>query len=145
VFRKSLLILAALLLNSHCGLRRIEQTSESQHSFQDASNRSHQCVMRANPHPGCWGEGRICCQIKSMHHACAGGAGMPSFDFHKLNCHRKSSQRAVSNSCSEFIDVRSLSEKKSVTKLQINGDYFMMVLTWLILRVADFVDVLYVR
>jgi hypothetical protein len=32
--------------------------------------------------------------------------------------------------------------KKSSVKLQMYGNYFMMVLTWLILRVAEFVDVL---
>jgi hypothetical protein len=146
VFRKILLFLAVLLLNSHCGVRRVGQTSKSQHSFQDASNRSHQCVMRANPHAGCWGEGRICSQIKSMNHACVDGMGLPSCGLHKLDWHGKRYQKAVSDSGSEFTDVRFLSEqKKSSVKFQIYANYFIMVLTWLILRVSDFVDVLYVR
>jgi hypothetical protein len=36
-------------------------------------------------------------------------------------------------------------KKNNSIKLHIYGNYFMMALTWLILRVADFVDVLYVR
>jgi DNA/RNA endonuclease G (NUC1) len=36
-------------------------------------------------------------------------------------------------------------EKKSSVKLQIYANYFMIVLTSLILRVDDFVNVLYVR
>jgi hypothetical protein len=98
--------------------------------------------MRANPHAGCWGEGRIYSQIKSMNHACVDGTDLLSCGLHtsKLDWHRKRNEKAVSDSGSEFTDARSLSEqKKGSVKLQICGNYFMMVLTWLILRVADFV------
>lgn len=68
--------------------------------------------MRANPHAGCWGEGRVCSQIKSMNHACAGGTGMPSCGLHKLDRHRKRNQRAVSDWGSKPTDVRALWEQK---------------------------------
>jgi hypothetical protein len=61
---------------------------------------------------------------------------------------KKRNQKAVSDSGSEFTDIQSLSEhtkKESSVTLQIYANYFMIVLTWLILQVADFVGVLYER
>lgn len=68
--------------------------------------------MRANPHAGCWGEGRICSQIKARTMPLLMARACPHVVYINLTGIEKEIKKAVSDSGTEFTDVRSLSERK---------------------------------
>lgn len=82
-----------------------------------------------------------------MNHAPVDGTGLPSCGLHKFDWHRKRNQK----SCFRlgyrvhWCPVLIRTKRKRSVKLQNYANYFMVVLTWLILRVADSVDVLCAR